>query len=308
MDHKWLDDLVLLARERSFSKAAALRHVTQPQFSRRIRALELWAGAELVNRVGVPLSLTAAGEALLPAARSATHTLLDARERIRRAQGGHSWVTLATGRTLSRALLPRLFAAAQKRAEFQLRVITGSLHDMVIALEQGGADLLLCYAHPRLALALSDAQFEGVTLTHESLVAVSALTTRGTPLHKLPGTEQKTTALLGYSPSLAMQQILQDALARRNAQLHTHVVVEADFAELLHELALSGAGVAWLPRALVAADLASGKLVNAFKNPDAIDFEVRLYRPRAVAGERSALLDKVWERMIASSSSPSSSL
>ena len=32
MDHKWLEDFVLLARERSFSKAAQLRHVTQPQF------------------------------------------------------------------------------------------------------------------------------------------------------------------------------------------------------------------------------------------------------------------------------------
>ena len=39
MDHKWLEDFLALARERSFSRAAELRHVTQPQFSRRIRAL-----------------------------------------------------------------------------------------------------------------------------------------------------------------------------------------------------------------------------------------------------------------------------
>lgn len=36
-DHKWLEDLIALARKRSFSKAALTRHVTQPQFSRRIR-------------------------------------------------------------------------------------------------------------------------------------------------------------------------------------------------------------------------------------------------------------------------------
>ena len=41
MDHKWLEDFIALARERSFSRAAEQRHVTQPQFSRRIRALEL---------------------------------------------------------------------------------------------------------------------------------------------------------------------------------------------------------------------------------------------------------------------------
>ena len=54
MDLKWLEDFIALARERSFSRAAEQRHVTQPQFSRRIRALELWVGADLVNRAGFP--------------------------------------------------------------------------------------------------------------------------------------------------------------------------------------------------------------------------------------------------------------
>ena len=101
-----------LARERSFSKAAELRFVTQPQFSPRIRALELWAGAELIDRSATPLRLTAAGEALLPAARSAAAGLDEARERIRRAHAGSRWVTLATGRTLSRTLVPRLLERA----------------------------------------------------------------------------------------------------------------------------------------------------------------------------------------------------
>ena len=98
VDHKWLEDFIALARERSFSRAAEQRHVTQPQFSRRIRALELWVGADLINRAGMPLSLTAAGEALLPVASRAVASLSDARERIRHAQGGLNWVTLATGR------------------------------------------------------------------------------------------------------------------------------------------------------------------------------------------------------------------
>ena len=101
MDHKWLEDFIALARERSFSRAAEQRHVTQPQCSRRIRALELWVGADLVNRAGMPLALTAAGEELLPVARRAVVSLTDTRARIRHAQGGLDWVTLATGRTLS---------------------------------------------------------------------------------------------------------------------------------------------------------------------------------------------------------------
>lgn len=44
MQLKWLEDFIVLAQERSFTRAAELRHVTHPAFGRRIRALEEWAG------------------------------------------------------------------------------------------------------------------------------------------------------------------------------------------------------------------------------------------------------------------------
>ena len=40
MQIKWLEDFLMLAQERSFTRAAELRHVTHPAFGRRIRALE----------------------------------------------------------------------------------------------------------------------------------------------------------------------------------------------------------------------------------------------------------------------------
>src|SRR5215213_2598762 len=64
METKWLEDFVSLAETRSFSRSAQLRHVTQPAFSRRIQALEAWAGIDLVDRSSYPTRLTPAGEAL----------------------------------------------------------------------------------------------------------------------------------------------------------------------------------------------------------------------------------------------------
>ena len=49
MQSKWLEDFLLLAQERSFTRAAELRHVTHPAFGRRIRALEAWAGTPLIE-------------------------------------------------------------------------------------------------------------------------------------------------------------------------------------------------------------------------------------------------------------------
>ena len=43
MELKWLEDFVSLANTSSFSKSAKQRNVTQPAFSRRIRALEISA-------------------------------------------------------------------------------------------------------------------------------------------------------------------------------------------------------------------------------------------------------------------------
>ena len=296
MDHKWLEDFLMLARERNFSKAAALRHVTQPQFSRRIRALELWAGAELVNRAGVPITLTPAGETLLSSSKVAVNALADARERISNQGGGGNWTTLFTGRTLSRTVVPQWLAKVRKQLgargdEVQLRLMTGSIHDGSIALEQGGADFLLSFAHPRLALALDEQQFEGVTLGHDELVAVSIALPNGKPRYSLPGTAAKPVKALSFAPQLALAQILQDSLNRSKQQLHLHVITESDFAESLHEQALQGAGMAWLPRALVAADLKAGRLVLAGLSSEPIRYEIRLYRSRNV---RKPHLQKIW--------------
>ena len=68
VETKWLEDFVSLAETRSFSRSAQLRHVTQPAFSRRIQALEAWAGIDLVDRSSYPTRLTSAGQTLLPQA------------------------------------------------------------------------------------------------------------------------------------------------------------------------------------------------------------------------------------------------
>ena len=50
MDLKWIEDFLYLSQYGSFAKAAKARNVTQPAFGRRIKLLEEWLGADLVNR------------------------------------------------------------------------------------------------------------------------------------------------------------------------------------------------------------------------------------------------------------------
>ncbi len=56
IETKWLYDFLTLEKCRNFSQAAIIRNVSQPAFSRRIRALEHAVGVELFNRQVSPYS------------------------------------------------------------------------------------------------------------------------------------------------------------------------------------------------------------------------------------------------------------
>ena len=64
-----------LARTGHFSRAAELSHISQPAFSRRIKAIEDWVGVALVDRSRHPVTLTSAGSQMLEAGRQALERL-----------------------------------------------------------------------------------------------------------------------------------------------------------------------------------------------------------------------------------------
>ena len=107
MQLKWLEDFTVLAQERSFTRAAELRHVTHPAFGRRIRALEAWAGTPLVERSnGGPVTLTPAGHSFLETAGHLVRSLAQSHEELQSLAGRQArTVTLATGRTLARTVV-----------------------------------------------------------------------------------------------------------------------------------------------------------------------------------------------------------
>jgi DNA-binding transcriptional LysR family regulator len=80
MDIQNLKAFLLVAENGSFSQAAEKLHLTQPAVSKRVALLEEQLGTELFDRIGRVISLTEAGQALLPHAKSVQREL-DAAER-----------------------------------------------------------------------------------------------------------------------------------------------------------------------------------------------------------------------------------
>ena len=165
VETKWLEDFVSLAETRSFSRSAQLRHVTQPAFSRRIQALEAWAGIDLVDRSSYPTRLTPAGETFHAQALEILGALQATRNMMRGHQtGAQDMIEFAVPHSLAFTFFPHWVMDLRSRfGALKSRLITLNVHDAVMQLTEGSCDLLIAYHHPSQPLqleprALRDAQ------------------------------------------------------------------------------------------------------------------------------------------------------
>src|SRR3546814_4365630 len=95
MKQLWIEDFLTLVEAGTFSRAATLRHVTQPAFSRRIQMLEAWLGVELVDHRTQPMRLTAVAQRHIPAFRTLLRDLNQLRSRMQSEQNGSARIVLA---------------------------------------------------------------------------------------------------------------------------------------------------------------------------------------------------------------------
>lgn len=169
---KWLEDFVTLADTSSFSRAADLRNVTQPAFSRRIKQLESWLGATLISRATMPAELTPAGRNFLPVAQEAIRTFYAAREALRPSHEP-GLIRFAALHTLTVTFFPRWLKTLEGAGgAFSTSLIPdrGGIEANLDALVGDEADFFLTYAHPEVPFHLDRGQFASLTVGRDRLV------------------------------------------------------------------------------------------------------------------------------------------
>jgi LysR family transcriptional regulator, hypochlorite-specific transcription factor HypT len=275
MDTKWLEDFVSLAGTRSFSRSAQLRHVTQPAFSRRIQALEAWAGVDLVDRSLYPTRLTPAGETFLAQAHEMLASLQATRNLMRTHQaGGSDMIDFALPHTLAFSFFPLwLLELRRSFPTLKTRLMALNVHDAVLRLTEGHCDLLLAYDHPSQPLQLSAERYEMLTLGQETLAPFARADAEGQPVWRLP--------YLSYAAGAYMARLVEHILKSAPELAALELVYETDMAESLKAMALEGHGLAFLPASSVRKDLRAKRLAPAGA-PGAwqATMEVRLVRER----------------------------
>ncbi len=283
MDASWLDDFLVLAECQNFSRAAERRRLTQPAFSRRIRALEDWVGVVLFNRETHRIELTAAGERFLPAAGEVLRRLRQGREEAREA-GGADAATLrfAATHVLSQTFFPHWLAGFDSVIPLgAVSLEADNMHGCEQLMLEGRAHFLFCHHHASAASRLDARHFRSHPVGEDVLVPVSAPVDAGRARYALPGRDDAPLPFLAYSASSGMGRILAAAREMAGPVAWLTPVFTSHLATVLRTMAREGRGLAWSPLSLVAEDLGTGVLVRAGDERWDVPISIRLFRSQA---------------------------
>jgi DNA-binding transcriptional LysR family regulator len=278
MELIWLEDYLALCHTGNFSRAAEARHLTQPAFSRRIRALEEWAGVTLFDRATQPVQLTAAGREFQPLAAMLIRRIADARAHVREVAAAEA-ATIRIAATHALSLI--FFPGWLKRLEAAgliccVHLASDALNAVETLLLDGRAHFLLCHVHDEVPLRLPASEFLSTLVANDRLVPCAAPGLMATQAALLA----EALPLLAYGGGSGLGRILRGVIGTRLPRLLTAPALTADLAGALRALCLDGRGVAWLPKTLVEDDLASGRLVTFAEESWEVPVAVRLFRPQ----------------------------
>ncbi len=255
IESKWLEDFLALADVRNFSTAAKIRNVTQPAFSRRIKALEHMVGTELVDRSKTPVSLTPSGRLFRITARSLMNQMVDGIGQLSDlSKLGGNIVRVAAAHSLATSLVPSIqpkLLAGKHSALLSVEAI--DVDQAIEELHEGSCDLLLAFDDELLRLP----PYQSLQIGQAELLPVCACNDEGQPLYQI--SKDKEVPWLAYSPSSYMGRQIE---AVRD-QVNLKAVFLSSMTDLLKVLVLKGKGVAWLPDYAIQEELASGKVVVA---------------------------------------------
>ncbi|HSV77939.1 MAG TPA: LysR substrate-binding domain-containing protein [Ramlibacter sp.] len=294
MNLTWLDDFLALAASGNFSRAAEARHSSQPAFSRRIRGLEEWLGADLFDRSTQPARLTEAGEWFRGVAEELVARVARLPGEAKAvAEASSGTLRIASTHALSFTFLPDWLRRIEARAPFgPVQLMSDVLQQCETLMLHGKVHFVLGHAHAKAQGPLDADPYTSAGIGSDLLVPVSRPDGRGLPRHSLSNAAGAPTQLLQFSAESGLGRIVRAVFGRRLEALPAQVAFTAHLASVLRTMALDGRGLAWLPRSLVEDDLGQGRLVEAGGPEWRIPLGIRLYRDRAFAGKTA---EDFWE-------------
>ncbi|WP_144635283.1 transcriptional regulator GcvA [Bordetella genomosp. 13] len=267
----------------SFKHAAAELHVTQGAVSQQIRLLEQWLEAPLFERHNRRVVLTPAAQAYLEDIGPLLEEIARATSRYGTARPASRTLRVnATSTFTLRWLVPRLAAFRALHPDVEVKVETSNAP--LDSLPQG-SDLVI-RGGPDTFYGYSTRPF----LTEERLPVCSPIL-----LERLPLRQPSDLGLHTLLHTSSLPRLWPDWLARaRIPALQPAASLTLDHFYLTLQAAIDGIGIAMGPTALVADDLAAGRLVAPLAGPRLPSRSYCTYVPDDKSDDALVRLFRAW--------------
>lgn len=275
-------------RHLSFSKAAAELHVTPAAISQQVRTLEDHLGVKLFRRLNRALLLTDAGQFSLPALTQGFDRLADGIAGIERRTDETELAVSVSPSVAAKWLMPRMDRFYRAHPGIELRI---EATEAVTDFEADGIDVAIRYGAGNYPGSRVD-----VLMEEEVFPVCSPLLLQGAePLRDVADLSRFTLLHLSW---VSQDESWPDwrmwlAAAGHPDIVSTHGPRFGQFG-LAVEAAIKGLGVALGSTAVVADDLASGRLVKPFDLTLAPPFRYYLVCPERTADRPKVAAFRDW--------------
>jgi LysR family carnitine catabolism transcriptional activator len=261
MDRRHLEYFLAIADSGSFTRAAAALSIAQPSLSHSISMLERELGAQLFERLGRGVKLTAAGQALLGPARRTLRSFQFAQTAVRSvADVGFGRLSIITNTLWAIEPLVQIIGAfRQAHPAVQFTVADPQRRfDVLEQVRSGEADFGLVDGIPPTGV------LDSLWLVDHRLVALLPPQTRP-DLTTATLAELVPLGLISTPHGTALRELLDEEL--QAAGESSEIAVETAHLASIIPLVLAGAGAAILPEGLAATARAKGARVVRMKKP-----------------------------------------
>ncbi len=253
------------ARHLSFTKAADELAVTPAAVGQQIRALEDVLGVVLFRRMTRNLELTPEAERALPALRAGFLQFEEAVRVMQEGQGSKTLTVAAPRDFTAKWLAPRLAAYGAGKPDQRFVLVSA---DGAVDFSQANLDVAVVYG----AMPVEEDQgLSGRRLTGDMMVIVGAAGTRG----RVGSAADLRDVPLIHHPGSDWEAWFA---ARQTTHPQAAAGLTVGDAGLALDSAAAGYGVARVPEALAAADIASGR-IESLLDPEASDAGYWLVAP-----------------------------
>jgi DNA-binding transcriptional LysR family regulator len=287
MDLDWIEDFLVLQEVGSFTLAAERRNSSQSAFSRRIKSLEDWLGVTLIDRSVRPPRLTQVATEHQAELQRALSRFYELRSLVRGEQSRTSRLRMAVQHSLSISLVPNLVDILRKNGyQPAYHIRCGNRDECIESVLRSEADLLICYDAENERAFRRGTDLELLATGRDAMLLV------GRPGITLD--EDSKVALLAYPhDSFFGGVVWKRVMAEMTSTYRCETVCTSAFSSAIREMVLTALGIAWLPGALIADDLASGRLAVLGGSRLQCDMQVAIYGPASDQDPFDKLLRRI---------------